>query len=413
MKPDRITFLFGSGADSCCAQELRSGADFSKSILRNAYKDIIVKVAGEEYANYSLVYRSSTKVYIQTICDNPEEARKALGDHEIVEACLQYNMFGKDGLKKLHKYNSHDNISSKCRDWYKYINNPEEETQKIADFFLHHAEFFDALDGKFNSLRRIDQKNKSYKRVMNAYWTVYLFMIDCLYGDKIKKINNRAELYTLLSEPYSVHMNEKTYYSLASQIESNIATTNYTELVNAAKHSPEQKVVFLHGKMTWFEDPKKLAVYDYTVPAEREKLERAEDSFPFILIPSGVKPLICPRQIRMFSDFTSFLDESNELCVIGYRFNSEDNHINSIIGEWLQKSGRRLVFFNYKRETNTDVLFTTWLQGIHFEKIDGKEILADAKKCFDRINEIAGFVEITIDAENSVDVFEKYIDWRK
>lgn len=32
------------------------------------------------------------------------------------------------------------------------------------------------------------------------------------------------------------------------------------------------------------------------------------------------------------------------LVVVGYRFNSEDNHINSVIADWLENSNGKLLY---------------------------------------------------------------------
>ena len=55
-----------------------------------------------------------------------------------------------------------------------------EKKSEEADFFLKNAVFFDSLDEKFNSLRDIKLCSNS-KRVINAYFTVFLLMFESLY----------------------------------------------------------------------------------------------------------------------------------------------------------------------------------------------------------------------------------------
>ena len=73
---------------------------------------------------------------------------------------------------------------------------------------------------------------------------------------------------------------------------------------------------------------------------------------PFLHIPSGVKPIICAKQIEQFHRFCDKLDNSDILVIMGYHFNSDDNHLNAIVSEWLKKGGRKLIYFNFKGETN-------------------------------------------------------------
>ena len=55
------------------------------------------------------------------------------------------------------------------------------------------------------------------------------------------------------------------------------------------------------------------------------------------------------RQIEEFHKFIAALKESDQLCIIGYHFNSEDNHVNAIIGDWLRAEKKhRLIYFNWK-----------------------------------------------------------------
>lgn len=111
-------------------------------------------------------------------------------------------------------------------------------------------------------------------------------------------------------------------------------------------------MVYLHGKLTWFEDLQNLTVYDITNEEEcllANKMANERMLMPFILIPSGVKPLVCVRQIEEFLKFIAALKESDQLCIIGYHFNSEDNHVNAIIGDWLRAEKKhRLIYFNWK-----------------------------------------------------------------
>ena len=112
--------------------------------------------------------------------------------------------------------------------------------------------------------------------------------------------------------------------------------------------------------MTLFEDLKSLSVFDCK-PLQNTNIQLSHDNqfsniIPFILIPSGVKPIICQRQIQEFAKFIHALDQSEYLIVLGYRFNSEDNHINSIIAEWLRRRQRKLLYLNY----NASVDFSTF-----------------------------------------------------
>ena len=52
----------------------------------------------------------------------------------------------------------------------------------------------------------------------------------------------------------------------------------------------------------------------------------------------------------------------------GYKFNSEDNHINSIISDWLRKENHRLFYLNYKG--NVDFNHLVWTAGLNICQLD-------------------------------------------
>ena len=88
-KENVVSILFGSGADTNYNANLGSGASFSKALLQNSYKDKCKKVTGNS-SKYSLIYRQSKKVYIQTILENEEKANEAGIEPEIIDICKEY-----------------------------------------------------------------------------------------------------------------------------------------------------------------------------------------------------------------------------------------------------------------------------------------------------------------------------------
>ncbi|MCR4594114.1 MAG: hypothetical protein K5761_03575, partial [Clostridiales bacterium] len=133
-----------------------------------------------------------------------------------------------------------------------------------------------------------------------------------------------------------------------------------------------EHVVYLHGKLNLFENLNDLQVY-----TSQELLSSGVDLkentiIPFILIPSGVKPLICTKQIEAFHDFINTLNDKNcnELCVIGYKFNSEDNHVNSIVGEWLKKEKHHMTVFDYSDDI--DFSSYSWAKDFPLDEFEMK-----------------------------------------
>ena len=334
------SILFGAGADSVYG--IGVGQSFVKPLLIDGYRDERRQMLDEGY-NFSLIHKNSRKIYLQTIISNEPEARRVLGD-DLVNRCIR-------------KYNGEANIEGiPFEEWYSLLRSEEVvgyPQKNIHDFFMNNAVFFDTLDEKFNDLRN-SELNANGKRVLNAYAAVFIKMIKDIYVIDDEFVWSYNNLFTLLERNYDRIQNvERSYYTIlndhihACRDEWVVSTTNYTDILKNELENYE--VNYLHGKLCWFEDYKHLMIYDCSIDAERKKaLSNVNSLMPFILIPSGVKPLICKKQIDQFKRFSDGLFESNVLIVVGYRFNTEDNHINSIIGEWLRTNRKnKIVYLDY------------------------------------------------------------------
>lgn len=347
-----IMFLFGSGADTDVNKKLESGSKFAESIIQNKYADKINNITQEDFRNFKLISHNSKKIFIQTIVHNEKLAREMLSSEDDVNLVMDYNNGAENSDTTKKK------ITEMCRNWYDLITNteiPQEQSEEDSkNFFLENAALFGSLDEKFNSLRYPNKKDANAKRVINAYWTVFMVMFESLFGE-ISELDFDAVLKKLSDEKTVAESmlsgQSNCYYNTVSKVKGNyhIATTNYTALVSTAF---ENRANYLNGKLSWFEDLYNLTVYDCTQESERDLIvKHPKNIIPFIFIPSGVKPIVCPKQVKEYTDFKSNLESSSILCVIGYRFNSEDNHINSFIADWLRKDKNVLIYFNYKENT--------------------------------------------------------------
>lgn len=392
-----ITFFFGAGAEIVFG--LKGGQSFCSALLRNMYKEQCVAMLGEDYSSFALVHPNSTKIFLQTIDQHREEAKKALcGDD--YNFCIEY-------IEDQKKEGDYQKIRKKCKRWYDAIINDEKNEQTA--FFLRNAVFYESLDSKFNALRNVSgDKTGDARRVISAYMNVFILMMNDLYDidnsfdwsfQHVVELLKQGELkyekvqidsyYERLRELFSQN-------SITRKI--HIATSNYTSYIQKLTGITP---AYLHGRMSWFEDYEKLLIYD---AAEDEKtlLFRKGKVFPFIMIPSGVKPVICRKQIEEYHRFIDMLTNSSLLCVVGYHFNSEDNHINSIINEWLLQSNHKMVYFNY--DGSSDLGLLPWLQDQKWISIEYNETLdffASLRNC--------SILSVEINKDNCHDGFSKFI----
>ncbi len=398
------TFLFGAGADQ--AYGLCEGVGFAAPLMFGEFSNERKALLGVDASSSTLVFPQSRTVFLQTVENFTEEAKEVFDEKTIENMLVCYNKSDSPEYKVASEviFGKNSNGTSRA-EWYnktkKYYEKIKQDSSKrylsyeqldaddrIGKFFLSNMVFFDSIDEKFNSLRNAERVNSKAKRVINAYFTVFILMLKSLYviGDDFKF--DYESIFDLLNQSYNkidIKLDsEKSYYKILSKLNPksyNIVTTNYTDI---CKKVINKEVTYLHGNMRWFEDYKHLQVYDISVSEEREELLKNKSTImPFLLIPSGVKPIICTKQIQQFSEFISKLEESQILWVVGYKFNSEDNHINSIILNWLKQQNNKMIYLNYDNSVEWHKLL--WTEGLKIKVIDS---YSDKVKDYIKSNEI-------------------------
>ena len=400
----KITFLFGAGAEHDYG--LPTGETFLQPLLTDEYNQQREELLGNKYQQYRLVYPQSQKVFWKAIAAHPDEASGIFGNDEKDKA-----------IAKENEHNEKISLTEECKIWYNIItkiDNLSVEEKKIREFFLEYAVFFESLDERFHYLQDGNCSSVQAKRVKNAYVTIFIELFSEIYLKDCKEtfVWNWENVLHKVKEKQPVSCGKETYYQQLQEksFDYNIATTNYTDF---AKETTGKEIVYLHGNLHWFEDLKALTIYDAQCERDFQKLQEIKNPkdsgkmpdniLPFILIPSGVKPLICVKQIEEFHKFKKMLEDSEILCVVGYAFNSEDNHVNAIIGDWLrQNKKRKLVFLDYEGKIKWERLL--WLEQFYRKKLpyDNK---SDVLNCAEQI------ITLSADKDSSKahEIFDSWI----
>ena len=89
------------------------------------------------------------------------------------------------------------------------------------------------------------------------------------------------------------------------------------------------------------------------------------------------------------------------LVVVGYKFNSEDNHINSIINNWLLKDKNKMVYFNYDKSVDFDKL--QWIRSS--SSVETVEYIDEHT----RINFTQKITNIIVNNENSKIAYKAFL----
>lgn len=115
-----------------------------------------------------------------------------------------------------------------------------------------------------------------------------------------------------------------------------IGTSNYTNLVTSTGC---KDIFFLNGSLTEFYDPYK-----------NEIVEKDHDSLkvPFLFTQSGTKPLTSIKMSRRYIDFFDKCVEADRIVVLGYGFNSDDGHINTLLRSLVDDHGKTIDVVDYQ-----------------------------------------------------------------
>ncbi len=331
----KTMFLLGAGADA--DYNILTGGSFFEEILN--FKDERIKeIFNKNIKSTPLLHHNSKRIYATTIIENKDVLKNKFSENlDIIEA--YYN-----GKLEVTRKSDYDNL---CKRWYELLTksdfNLTNESKEEKAFFLKHMLLFDELDGKFNTLRYVRNLNENSftNKVISNYQKIFMLIFDAVY--KNNNARNLTDVLTYLEGDYDVTDLKGKYYSIIkdSGLNYNIATTNYTPI---AETITGKKAIYLHGNLKWFEDLKHLTIYEVGKDTA-SILENKNTIVPFIMIPSGVKPLICTKQMLEYANFIDELEKSDILVILGYRFNSEDNHINSIIFDWIRNNSNAQVYY--------------------------------------------------------------------
>lgn len=369
----KCTFLFGAGAEGKGQLGLSSGAEFKKKIIRA--QD--VKEFAEHFnnginlRNQRLLTANSTNVLYQTIMEMSDIEPDGK-DEVFKKLCLN-----KEQIKTINKYIAYKNTSLKKKGTYSkiiqkfkkiYKNNiydkiyNQEITDKGLEYFLNNAGIYSYVDAIFNYLRKPSLYENQISRIMLLYYGALKIIWDDMLSMTGKssdepifsedKMQNRQILMQQLDEMQNKIITDKTqeasetlYYQIVhdfvakknSDTEIKIVTTNYTQFaekitgINENKKNGVSDIFYLHGKLGLFED-----VDDKRID-RGDKFVDIDKIFPYLLVQSGIKPVINYYQLKELYQGAKALVDADVLFIIGYGMNSDDEHIINILKERLEQ----------------------------------------------------------------------------
>lgn len=378
----KFTVLFGAGVEDCFRLPL--GSDYTKETIltkkENLYEALREFYNKRETENYSQKYKAE---YLfrngksHTLCQLVARAARDLRDNP-ADVQPDKNDISYDFVNKLGKDDSviSDGIINLVKDEYKTLISGElkEENNKSVKLLEKHYSYHGTVEKDFSTI--INPKEAGiyrFWRLINYFWSAYFSILipilkfEDKYKDKFannESISKKEYKYCLdnlndiidyiYNEGYK-HLSvekDKDYYCILKEnlMPDYVATTNYTPFVKRIGLH-DDRISYLAGKLSTFEFPNELEVIDYDSRDEGDKPLLSEDRFvfPFIMTQAPVKPIVSTYQLREYSKFIEALDNSEAVVIIGFSLGESDNHINSLLHDYI-KRGRHLIYCQYCKD---------------------------------------------------------------
>ena len=336
-----ICVLFGAGAEYCF--NISGGVNFASKVLGIGTTEMDEAI--EEYFRNNVSSFAHHDWY-------PKYGKYSWKYEHLVEAAVRKRLMDNNYQTK-KEYD--DDVKEKVSDLLK----PENEVKRNK-ILEENSSYMGLIDEQFHTIisPRVLGPQKFWN-VIECYTRAYLLIIGEMIAkegiseltkeDYLKILQNPKESFDKALNFCNKQKSKKSYYSILANEENpniKVITTNYTPLCREISGLCDEKIAAIHGKLNWFESPYNLQIYDIC----REQLPN-ELCFPYMFIQSGIKPIVDAIQINEYAKMLQFLRESERLMIVGYRLNSDDNHINGIIREY--SNHKEVIYLDYD-ETTTE-----------------------------------------------------------
>lgn len=150
-----------------------------------------------------------------------------------------------------------------------------------------------------------------------------------------------------------------------------LATTNYTskliseKAVTSKAVTSKDEIYFLNGSTDIYYDP-----YLNQIIPEEEKENNNHIIVPLMFTQSGTKPMTSIEMSEKYVDYFNKLKESECICSIGFGFNSDDEHINNIFRNLIEKHDKKLIIININNGQGIDKLREEYSDSLKISKPD-------------------------------------------
>lgn len=208
------------------------------------------------------------------------------------------------------------------------LNENTDSSLLIIEFYLRIAEL---IYSTFLDYQSLVDSHFRYLYQPKTEWAKFCKISTFLYA---------VERY-LKTQLGSINIETTSYYEDISQYNNcgkiAIGTSNYTSLVT---RSNNKNIFYLNGSLSEFYDPYKNEITD------NENYNSL--LVPFIFTQSGTKPMTSIKMCERYYKFYKSCLTADRIIVLGYGFNSDDGHINTLIRSLIDENDKSIDIIDYK-----------------------------------------------------------------
>ena len=222
--------------------------------------------------------------------------------------------------------------------YFRYIMSPKTDWAKFSKMFLFLRAAYDAITSKENTLS---------DEALNNQESYYMDIFNELNND-----NARVEIKALASTNYH------DYYGRLVKLHNDSAIKG-GPLDEASLEARFGKVMRLNGGVGEFYNPYKNSLVKREPVNTAAEQDLSDNLFlyqnqlvtPFFFTQSGIKPMTAIDISCLYTEMYSKFKEADIIVVIGFNFNSDDNHINTIIRDLVENHNKTLVLITVYVDT--------------------------------------------------------------
>ena len=201
----------------------------------------------------------------------------------------------------------------------------------VVEFYLRIAEIIYSAVADYQSLvdshyRYLYQPKKEWGKFCKI--STFLFAVHRYMASHLSSMTSREGYYEDIEKFEGINICAA-------------GTSNYTNLIKSANISD---IFYLNGSLSEFYDPYRNEIVDENYSSLK---------VPFLFTQSGTKPMTSIKMSRRYIDFYDKCKNSDRIVVLGYGFNSDDGHINTLLRSLVDEYGKVIDVVDYKVPNST------------------------------------------------------------